>query len=100
MHVFETIRKASKKRFHLRECRQSKLPVEVELTTYISKIRPILEYASQVWGGLPKYLEKEREQVQTKSKKIIGLSKDHLPSLRKRRDEATQRELQKIRRVG
>ena len=28
-------------------------------TTYITKIRPVLEYASPVWGGLPIYLEKE-----------------------------------------
>jgi hypothetical protein len=57
-HVFETVRKVNKQLFHLRECRRSKLPVEVGLTTYISKIRPILKYASPVWGGLPKYLEK------------------------------------------
>ena len=81
-HVFEIIRKANKNLYHLRECRRSKLPVEVGLTTYISKIRPILEYASPVWGGLPKYLEKEIEQVQTRSMKIIGLPKDHLPSLK------------------
>ena len=53
---------------------------------------------SPVWGGLPKYLEKEIEQVQTRSMKIIGLPKDHLPSLKGRRDEATRRELQKIQR--
>ena len=94
-HVFEIIRKANKNLYHLRECRRSKLPVEVGLTTYISKIRPILE---PVWGGLPKYLEKEIEQVQTRSMKIIGLPKDHLPSLKGRRDEATRREFQKIQR--
>ena len=48
-HVFEIFRKANKNLYHLRECRRSKLPVEVGLTTYISKIRPILEYASPVW---------------------------------------------------
>ena len=98
MHVFEIIRKANKNLYHLRECRRSKLLVEVGLTTYISKTRPILEYASPVWGGRPKYLEKEIEQVQIRSMKIIGLPKDHLPSLKGRSDEATRRELQKIQR--
>lgn len=95
-HVYQIVRKASKKLFHLRECRRSNLPVEIGLTTYISKIRPILEYASPVWGGLPKYLEEEIEQIQTRSMKIIGLPKNHLPTLSERRDEATKRELEKI----
>jgi hypothetical protein len=56
-----------------------------------------LEYASPVWGGLPKYLEDEIEQIQTRSMKIIGLPKNHLPTLRERRVEATKRELLKIR---
>ena len=95
-HVHQTVRKACKKLFHLRECRRSNLPVEIGLTTYISKIRPILEYASPVWGGLPKYLEDEIEQIQTRSMKIIGLPKNHLPTLRERRVEATKGELLKI----
>jgi hypothetical protein len=28
----------------------------VGLTTYLTKIRPILEYCSPVWGGLPIWL--------------------------------------------
>jgi hypothetical protein len=49
-----------------------------------------------VWGGLPKYLEDEIEQIQTRSMKIIGLPKNHLPTFRERRVEATKRELLKI----
>ena len=95
-HVHQIICKASKKLFHLQECRRSNLPVEVGLTTYIIKIRSILEYASSVWGGLPKYLEDEIEQIQTRSMKIISLPKNHLIKLKERRVEATKRELAKI----
>jgi hypothetical protein len=55
-HVEEITRKANKRLYHLRECRKSQLPVEVGIITYQSKIRPILEYASPVWAGLPNYL--------------------------------------------
>ena len=44
-HVEEIIKKANKRLFHLRECRKSKLPVEIGIITYQSKVRPILEYA-------------------------------------------------------
>jgi hypothetical protein len=52
-HVEETTHKAAKNLYCQRECRRANLPVEVGLTTYLTKIRPILEYCSPVWGGLP-----------------------------------------------
>ena len=39
-HVEEITRKANKRLSDLRECRKSKSPVEVGITTYQSKIRP------------------------------------------------------------
>ncbi|CAB3982860.1 Hypothetical predicted protein [Paramuricea clavata] len=66
-HVEETTRKAAKNLYCLRECRRANLPVEVGLTTYLTKIRPILEYCSPVWGGLPRYLKDELERVQRRS---------------------------------
>ena len=56
-------RKANRKLFHLRQCMKFHLPTEVGLTTYTSKIRPILEYVSPVWSGLPGYLQNEVEKV-------------------------------------
>ncbi len=48
-HVEETTHKASKNIYCLRgECRSANLPVEVGLTTCLTKIRPILEYCSPV----------------------------------------------------
>ena len=81
-HVEEITRKANKRLYHLRECRKSQLPVEVGITTYQSKIRLILEYASPVWTGLPNYLQHEIERVQSRSLRILGLEKDYLPSFR------------------
>ena len=66
------------------------------LTTYTTKIRPLLEYASPVWSGIPNYLEEELEYVQQRSLKILGLKKDALPTLKERREKATTNELKRI----
>ena len=95
-HVEETTRKAAKNLYCLQECRRANLPVEVGLTTYLTKIRPILEYCSPVWGGLPRYLKDELERVQRRSLRIIGLPHGYLPTLEERRIEATSRELDNI----
>ena len=95
-HVEEITGKANKRLFHLRECRKSKLPVEVGIITYQSKIRPILEYASPVWVGLPNYLRDEIERVQSRSLRILGLEKDYLKPLYESREEATSRVVDSI----
>ncbi|CAB3997356.1 Retrovirus-related Pol poly from transposon TNT 1-94 [Paramuricea clavata] len=95
-HVEEITRKANKRLYHLRECRKSQLPAEVGIITYQSKIRPILEYASPVWAGLPNYLRDEIERVQSRSLRILGLEKDYLPPLNERREEATSREVDRF----
>jgi hypothetical protein len=95
-HVEEITRKANKRLYHLRECRKSQLPVEVGIITYQSKIRPILEYASPVWAGVPNYLRDEIERVQSRSLRIFGLEKDYLPPLNERREEATSREVDRF----
>ena len=75
-HVEEITRRANKRLFRLRECRKWKLPVEVGIIAYQFKIRPILEYASRVWAGLPNYLRDEIERVQSRSLRILGLDQD------------------------
>ena len=95
-HVDQIIRKANKSLYHLRQCRKSQLPTEVGLTTYISKIRPVLEYASPIWAGLPDYLQQEIERVQARSLRILNLDRDCLPSLSHRRELATAREIKRI----
>jgi hypothetical protein len=85
-HVDQITSKANTRLYHLRQCRKSQLPTEVGLTTYISKIRLVLEYASPVWAGIPEYLQQEIERVQTRSLKLLDLDRDCLPSLRSRRE--------------
>ena len=72
------------------------LPKEVGISVYCSKLRPLLEYASPVWGGLPKYLADDLQRVQDRSLGIIGLPKSSLPPLEDRRDVAAKRELEKM----
>ena len=62
-HVEQTIKKACKRLYHLRECRKARLPTEV---VYCTKIRPLLEYVSQVWGGLPQYLADDLQSIQNR----------------------------------
>ena len=71
--------------YTLPACMKSHLPTEVGLTTYTSKIRPILEYASPVWGGLPGYWQNEVEKVQRRSLRILRLDSDFLPTQETRR---------------
>ncbi|CAB4032775.1 Hypothetical predicted protein [Paramuricea clavata] len=95
-HVDQITCKANKRLYHLRQCRKSQLPPEVGLTTSISKIRPVLEYTSPVWAGIPEYLQQEIERVQTRSLKILDLDRDYLPSLRSRRELTTIRKIRTI----
>ena len=75
---------------------KSHLPTEVGLTSERTLQRPILEYASPVWGGLPGYLQNEVEKVQRRSLRILGLDSDFLPTLETRRNKATSREFERI----
>ena len=95
-HIEQITRKANRRVFYLRQCMKSHLLTEVGLTTYTSKIRPILEYASPVSCGLPGYLQNEVEKVQRRSLRIIGLDSDFLPTLETRRNKASSREFRRI----
>jgi hypothetical protein len=88
-HIQEITKKANKRLFYQRECRRANQPIKVgliKLTCYETKLRPVLEYAAPIWGGLPQYLTYELESVQTRSLKIIGLPSDSLQSLEQHRD--------------
>ena len=43
-------------------------------------VRPVLEYASPVWGGLPIYLE-DLQRVENRCLNVIGLPRDTVESL-------------------
>ena len=95
-HIEEITKKANKRLFYLRECRRANLPIKVGLTCYETKIRPVLEYAAAIWGGLPQYLNEEIENIQA-SLRILGLSSQSLLPLMQRRDNFAIREYEKIR---
>ena len=80
-HIEEMTKKANKRLFLLRECRKANLPKDVGIALYNTKIRPLSEYASPVWGGLPNYLSEEVQRVQDRSLSIIGVPKTALPAL-------------------
>ena len=71
-HIDVIVTKANKQLCFLRLCRKANLPTEVRLTTYITKIRPLLEYPSLIWGGLPKYLANDLQRIQNRSMDILG----------------------------
>ena len=80
----------------LRECRKANLPTEIGITIYCTKIRPLLEYASPVWGGLQKYLAEELQSITNRCLDIIGIPITSLPTLEDRCNLATKRELERI----
>ena len=51
-HIKEITRKGNSLN-HLIQCRKAHLPKEVGLAIYCTKIRPLLEYAAPVCGGIP-----------------------------------------------
>ena len=88
------------KRIHfLRVCRTAHLPRDIGLTTYTTKIGPVLEYASPVWGsggGLPIYLEEDLRRVQNRCLNVIGLPGDTVESIVTRRQNLTRKEFKRI----
>ena len=95
-HIKEITRKGNRRLHNLRQCRKAHLPKEVGLATYCTKIRPLLEYAAPVWGGIPRYLMNDLERVQRRSLRIIGLPVNTLPPLCERIEKLTLRELKAI----
>ena len=49
-HISSVLTKANKRIYHIRACKKAHLLDEVGLTTYTSKIRPLLEYACPISG--------------------------------------------------
>ena len=95
-HVSSIVSKACKRIHYLRVCRTAHLPRDIGLTTYITKIRPVLEYASPVWGGLPIYLEEDLQRVQNRCLNVIGLPRDTVESPVTRRLNLTRKEFKRI----
>ena len=64
-HITDICTKASKRLYALRILKRSGAPPKDLITVYCSFIRPVVEYASQVWHfSLPHYLNDEVESIQ------------------------------------
>ena len=96
-HVSTIVKKASKRIYFVRACRKANLPSNIGLTTYCTKIRPLLEYAAPIRGGRPCYLKEDIERVQKRCLDIIGVSSNIIEPLESRRDKITCKEYNNIR---
>ena len=71
-HVNSIVKKAGKRLYMLRIQKRSNANIETLLTVYTTVIRPVLEYACQVWHfNIPDYLCEEIEVVQKHALRII-----------------------------
>ena len=101
LHVNAICKKASKCLYALRLLGRNALPDSVLVKVYCTCVRPILEYACEVWHNnlLPVYLSNQVEQIQKRALRIIfsSLSYDqamliaNLPSLHDRRSTLCNR---------
>ena len=64
-HVELPVKKARKRLYFGGECRKANIPTEISITIYCTKICPLLEYASPLWSGFPKYLAEEVQVYKT-----------------------------------
>ena len=67
-HIDYICKKAVKGLYALRLLKRNALPSHILISTYCTHIRPIVEYACQVWHyGLPQYLSDQVEKIQKRA---------------------------------
>ena len=71
MHCDYIVKKANRRLYALRQLKKCKVPSADIVHIYCALIRSILEYASAVFSGLPKYLACYLENVQKRALSII-----------------------------
>ena len=65
IHVGEIVRKVSTRLYFLRQLKRANVPIKELLLFYVTCLRPITEYACQVFhNGLPQYLVDDLERLQ------------------------------------
>ena len=104
VHV-EHICKASKRLFFLRVLKRSGLGLSSLIQVYTTCIRPVLEYACQVWNfNSPDYLKEEIERIQKRALRIIrlnlsfrkALETSEIPLLSQRRNDLCKSYFKKL----
>ena len=72
LHVENIVKKSSKRIYMLRLLKRSKADMKTLVVLYTTTIRPILEYACQVWHfNIQKFLSDDIERVQKRALRII-----------------------------
>ena len=71
VHCDYIVKKANRRLYALRQLKKCKVPSADIVHIYCALIRSILEYASAVFAGLPKYLACYLEKVQKRALSII-----------------------------
>ena len=72
IHVSNITAKASKHLYALRILKRHGIPVKNLITIFCSLIRPVLEYACQVWhSSLPLMLSDQIKHIQKRALKIV-----------------------------
>ena len=76
---------------------KANLPTEISIRIYYcTRKRPLLEYASPLWGGLPKHLAEGLQSLQNRCVDIIRIPRTFLPTLEDSCNVATKRKLVRI----
>lgn len=72
MHITGIIKKANKRIFFIVQLKRAKIPVKEIINFYCTCVRPVLEYACEVFHfALPRYLSEAIERVQRRVTSII-----------------------------
>lgn len=104
-HVSEIISKVATRLYFLRQLKRSRVASKELVLFYVTCVRPLTEYACQVYhNSLPNYLSEDLERLQKRAMRIIfpecsyaeALEKSGLQTLFKRRQVITEQFFNKI----
>ena len=71
-HVINVVKKARKRLYMLRVLKRANADTNTLITVYTTIIRPVLEYACQVWHlNIQEYLSEDIEQIQRRAFRIL-----------------------------
>ena len=74
-HIHQIVTKAGKRLYMLRILKRSNADLKILLTVFTSIIRPVLEYACQVWQfNIQQYLSDQIDKIQKRALRIISPS--------------------------
>ena len=94
-HCNKILKKANQKLFFIKQLKRAKISPTDIIATYLAVVRPVLEYACQVWHpGLTAEQHESLEKIQERAVKIANpqISYEHalleynIPTLKERRD--------------